>query len=206
MSRPRQAVAWFPLVRAFKQWAGLEATRATEGLAKTPNRGGELPLTDREPNFRHELPRSPRVKQPAILVPVDFSPASLEAAKCGLKIARRMQGQMVLLHAVHLNLAPYSPANPAWLKDALCQEAAAKARDILGRAQADGVSAACIVEQGSPAAVIAKVAERCQAELIVMTRQPRGWLARLFGSRTAERVIREAKCPVMVLQLDGAKG
>ena len=135
-----------------------------------------------------------------ILVPIDFTAASFRALDCALRLARQAGGQVTLLHVVHLNLTPYGPGNPTWLKAALRGEAAAKADEIAANARASGVATACLIEEGAPAAVITNVAAQKQAGLIVMATPKRGPFARLFRQKTVEHVIRDVKCPVLVLQ------
>jgi nucleotide-binding universal stress UspA family protein len=137
---------------------------------------------------------------PVVLVPMDFSAASFKAAQFGIKLARDSQASLILIHAIHLNLAPYGPANPARLKAGLGCEAIEKAGPIMVRAREAGVNVTCVVEEGVPAAVIAKAAKRWKARAIILATTKRGRLARLFGNRITEKVIRGANCPVMVLE------
>jgi nucleotide-binding universal stress UspA family protein len=141
---------------------------------------------------------------PVVLVPMDFSAASFKAAQFGIKMARDSQASLILIHAIHLNLAPYGPANPARLKAGLGSEAIEKAGPIMVWAREAGVNAACVVEEGTPAAVIAKAAKRWKARAIILATTKRGRWARLFGNRITEKVIREAKCLVMVLETEEA--
>jgi nucleotide-binding universal stress UspA family protein len=141
-------------------------------------------------------------RKPAILLPVDFSANSLEAVKTGVRLALETDARLVLLHVVHLNLIPHGPANPAWLREALCEEAREQAQPLMNFAQSAGVQALCAVEAGVQSEVILQVARQWEAELIVLSARPRNWFARLFRRRTVEEVVRSAKCPVMVLSMD----
>lgn len=142
--------------------------------------------------------------KPVVLVPMDFSTASFKAAQFGIKMARDSQASLILIHAIHLNLTPYGPANPARLKAGLGCEAIEKARPIMVWAREAGVNVTCVVEEGTPAAVIAKAAKRWKARVIILATTKPGSLARMFVNRTTEKVIREAKCPVMVLETEEA--
>jgi nucleotide-binding universal stress UspA family protein len=151
--------------------------------------------TDREKPARKQV----------IIVPFDLSPAALEAAKSGLSIAVEAQAQLILCHAIHLNLSPYGPANPARLKAALWREVMEKAEPILTAAQEAGIPAICAIEEGAPAMVITKLAERWRADLIILTTPQGGFFSRLVEHNTAEKVMREAKCPVIVLPTEPRK-
>ncbi|MDB6017354.1 MAG: UspA protein [Pedosphaera sp.] len=182
---------------------GRESEGVESGIHSRARQGWGRGIDSGELSFNDEAegPRSRR--RPVILVPMDLSPGAEAAAKFGMNVAQQAQGQLLLLHAVQLNLNPYGPAQLARLKMALGQEALAKTEPILICAQEKGVPAICAVEEGTPAAVITRVARRWEAELIVMTaRNRQGWIACLFGGRIVEKVIRGAKCPVMVLHMD----
>jgi nucleotide-binding universal stress UspA family protein len=139
-------------------------------------------------------------KTPIVLVPTDFTPASSLAFDCAFKIARKEGATVTLIHAVNLNLDPYGPANPAKFRMLLCEEARMKAEPMLVRAKAVGVKATCVVEEGAPAQVITNAARQCGADLIVLAASRHGLLGRLFSQGTVKKVVREAGCPVLVLQ------
>jgi nucleotide-binding universal stress UspA family protein len=139
------------------------------------------------------------VKPLNILVPTDFAPASLLALDCALRMAVRQPARITLLHAIHLNLRPYGPANVDRLKTELCREALAKAEPVLMSARDLGVTAFCMLEEGPPANVVANAAERCAPDLVIMANSRRGWLARWFGRGTVQKVVQSLRCPVLVL-------
>jgi len=146
------------------------------------------------------------VRRPEIMVPVDFSPSSEEAAQYAIKVAKRAGARLVLLHAVHLNLTPYGPANPNWLRSGLCREALSKMEGIMAQAQHERVPVISVIEEGTPDNVIARAAKRWNVELIVLASRKRGKLARFFGQQILEKVTRRAECPVVVIQADAKKG
>jgi nucleotide-binding universal stress UspA family protein len=139
------------------------------------------------------------VKPLNILVPTDFAPSSLLALDCALRMAAQQTARITLLHAIHLNLRPYGPANLDRLKTELCREALVKAEPVLMSARDLGVSAFCMLEEGPPSRVVAKAAERCAPDLVIMVNSKRGLLSRLFGRGTVHRVIQSVGCPVLVL-------
>jgi nucleotide-binding universal stress UspA family protein len=132
---------------------------------------------------------------------MDDSGDSTAAAHWATDMGQKTGASVVLVHAIHLSLTPYGPANPAWLKAGLRQEAMTRAEPIMMRAQGSGVPVTCAVEEGAPAEVVIKAARRWHAQAIIMA-APRtnGFLKRLFGDRTVEHVIRDAECPVIVLE------
>jgi nucleotide-binding universal stress UspA family protein len=141
------------------------------------------------------------VKPLNILVPTDFAPASLLALDCALRMAARQPARVTLLHAIHLNLRPYGPANVDRIKTELCREALAQAQPILVSAHELGVTAFCMLEEGPPASVIARAAQRCAPDLVIMANSRRGFFARLFSRGTVKKVVQSLRCPVLVLPL-----
>ena len=141
-----------------------------------------------------------------ILVPVDFSATSFRALDCAVRLARQAKCRVTLLHVVHLNLTPYGPGNPTWLKAALRREAVSKAEAIANNLRTSGIKAECKVEEGTPATLIARIAAQQHAQMIIMATPRRGPIARLFQQKTVEHVIRDAQCPVLVLQTEIKEG
>lgn len=137
-----------------------------------------------------------------ILTPVDFSADSMEAVDYAIKVAGRAGAQLVLAHAVHLSLDERGPANAELIKAEMRRAAAEKISELVNRAYDRNVRAAGVIEEGKPAGVIVELAKRFRAELVVLAHRKRNGLARWFRRRTAEKVLREAHCPVLVLETD----
>jgi nucleotide-binding universal stress UspA family protein len=136
-----------------------------------------------------------------IVVPFESSECSLKAAKVGVSIARHTGGQLVLCYALFPKVIPFGPATPSWVQEALGQEAIEKMKPVLELARELKVTATCEIGEGTPTAVILKVARRWGADLIVLTSEkPRIWSRLLFGPHTTEQVIEQAECHVMVLR------
>ncbi len=184
-------------IDAHPAWELPRQSPESDGCTVNETRTGDSTTSECQPSIG---------RKPVVLVPMDFSPASHEAARFGTDIARRSNALLLLVHAVHLNLSAYGPANPAWLKAGLCQEAMAKAEPILTIAQGAGVLGLCTVEEGSPAAVIANVAKRWSAEIIILGARKRGILSRMFSPRTIEKVVEQVKCPVIVVNTNHKNG
>ena len=145
-------------------------------------------------------------RRPEIMVPVDLSKSCDAAVEYAIKVARRARARLVLLHAVHLNLTPYGPANPVWLRSALCREALQKMEGIMAEAQRQGVPAISVIEEGAPAIVIGQAAKRWKVDLIVMTSEKSSRWARFFGQRIVGKVTRGTECPVMVVHPEAREG
>jgi nucleotide-binding universal stress UspA family protein len=137
-----------------------------------------------------------------VLVPLDFSISSRQAVDFGIKIARDSDGLLLLAHVVDLTLVPYGPAVRARMDAELCRDAMVKAEPLLIVAREAGVQAICTVESGLTASVVAKIAKRWAATVIVLGVPRRGILSRLFGRPIEQRLMDIVRCPVIVLQED----
>ncbi len=187
-------------VTAIRSWWSAGKSSARSLFAPIPPQSSFWSDFARE---QHETPvpdEPPHAVKPLnILVPTDFSAASLPALDCALRMAARQPARITLLHAIHLNLRPYGPANLDRLKTELCREALAKAEPILMSARELGVTAFCMLEEGPPSRVVARAAQRCAPDLVIMVNPRRSLLSRLFGRSTVPRVIQSVQCPVLVL-------
>lgn len=118
------------------------------------------------------------------------------------KMAQSRGAQVTLLHAIYINLSPYGPANLALIKEDMRQAAKAKISQVVALARLQNVAAKYVVSEGKPAVAIGNFLKEQPADLVILgCHRHRG--LRWFGwQKTAEKVIREAPCPVLVLQTD----
>ncbi len=141
---------------------------------------------------------SPKAKS-SVLVPIDFSDASLDA----LREALTLVDSPSHVHAVHVVPDP-SPADlvqEAMQYDDRAGRAMSALTDMLNQAGADGVQA--LVREGSAGEVIADLASELGCELIVMPTRGRKGVSRLLLGSVAERVLRLAQCPILVIRGPG---
>lgn len=132
-----------------------------------------------------------------ILVPVDLSPASDRALDYGLELAEAPE----LVTALHVGL-PYTAVEPPYmyLVDEQSRRDQLEAA-VLERFAAPRYSGVHIeVRYGDPGHEIADYARESGAGLIVMPSHGRTGLAHLLVGSVAERVVRYAPCPVLVLR------
>ncbi len=144
-----------------------------------------------------------------ILFPTDFSNTARQALRYGLPLAAAWQARVQLLHVVFPEL---NAMDLPVLDTKATQEKVEAARSLL-QSFADAVveewsatqetpqhlTLETNVEVGNPAAVIAQVAHRDQADLIIMgTHGEHNLLERLLGSVTASTA-QKAHCPVWIV-------
>ena len=144
-----------------------------------------------------------------ILVPTDFSAASEAALEYGLTMARRFGASLHLLHVVDDPFAGaatwgsevYIASVPA-MQETLVAEAARKLSGLLARAEGKGIPARSEVRLGRPAEVIREVANKEACDLIVMATHGRTGMAHVLLGSVAEKIVREAPCPVLTVRGD----
>ena len=133
-----------------------------------------------------------------VVVPIDFSDESIEAVDTALEIA----GQASNIHLVHVLPDPglsVPEVARSILENEERQEQVTQAlRERLGDARYSGLQ--IVVEIGDPGQCIVDYAENIQAELIVTPTHGRTGIKRLLIGSVAERVVRLAHCPVLVLR------
>lgn len=150
-----------------------------------------------------------------ILVPLDFSPRSDRALEKACELARHFDAELVLLHvttpplgatAVMMGPGSADPVTHARIDEAVhwAAEASLGARreDLVRK----GLRCEARVLVGSAADTIVQMAAELPAELIVMGTRGRTGLAHVLLGSTAERTLRLAPCPVLVVKDPHASG
>jgi universal stress protein A len=138
-----------------------------------------------------------------ILCPTDFSPVANMGVDQAARLAARDGAELVLLHVLP-PVAAYAVAEiPGSVlisfADQWREEAGVKLRGIRGEVRQAGVVTHALMVEGNPSEQISRVAERLRCDLIVLATSGRTGLLRVvLGSSIAERVLRRARCPVLV--------
>ncbi len=133
-----------------------------------------------------------------IVVPYDFSEQSGQA----LQVARDLVADLTQIHVIHV-LPILTVAEPGMVWDVVDNQARMKDAE---RGFRDGFApspfqkADFTVVFGDPGREIVAFAERQKADLIVMPSHGRSGVSRLLIGSVAERVVRLAHCPVLVLR------
>lgn len=139
-----------------------------------------------------------------ILAPVDFSEHSNAALDWALTLATPWRAHVLMLHVVSLPTDPplimETSVNLSDLEAALKAEAEARARTLLEQMKNRTVPIEVRVILGQPFSDICRIATEEKADLIVMGSHGRGGLSRALLGSVAERVVRHASCPVLVVK------
>lgn len=135
-----------------------------------------------------------------ILVPIESTEVGAEVIELAIGIAQKANGQLLLVHAIALNLAEYGPANPTRLMAEERREMERELGECVDFSEKAGVPASYLITEGSVPTVIGRVAREQQPSLIVLSSKRGGRLAKLVGRHTVQKVVQTADCPVLVIQ------
>lgn len=137
-----------------------------------------------------------------ILCPIDFSEASCNAMDTALEFATQFSAQLWILHAVEPIRSMPAPANfalPIHYKE--CIDAASqKVETIIKERVQDRCPVTVCVDMAAAAEKILQVAEDEAIDLIVIATHGESALHHLLFGSVAEKVIRRAPCPVLIVR------
>jgi nucleotide-binding universal stress UspA family protein len=155
-----------------------------------------------EKTFTAVSNHKPAVKIKIILVPLDFSPASMQALDYAVSLAKQFHAAIHLVHVHPPDEASSVPgAGHLMLQSA---EAIELLRGELANIQRKHVPTFwpenCHVRGGRAYEEISELAREIDADLIVLSTRGYSGLKHLLLGSTAERVVRSASCPVLVVR------
>lgn len=146
-----------------------------------------------------------------ILVPVDGSKLSQSAFDQAISLAKLVEAEVTVMHV--LEPIPfvyhdiYSEETPAISGSIISSENQDKVKLMLEkfakRGNEKGVTVVALIKKGNPADQIIK--ESSDHDLIIIGSMGHSALDHLFLGSTAERVSRQACCPVMLVRDIGRK-
>ena len=132
-----------------------------------------------------------------ILVPTDFSEASLEPLDCAVDLAKRYEGELFLLHVVE----PVYYAVPAIEVIAEQREfARAELARLVETLAARNVKCHTLLRTGTPYLEIVDAARQNAADVIVMATHGRTGFSHIVMGSVAEKVVRTSACPVLTVR------
>jgi nucleotide-binding universal stress UspA family protein len=138
-----------------------------------------------------------------ILCATDFSTQATVTSHIAARLARKLGGSLVLVHAIEPWILGYPPEMAEttynlmtrdydkWAKEQLASLGAALRRE--------GANVEGVLEEGYADQVILRRARELGANLVVLGAHGRGRAEPFHIGRTAERVLERAECPVLVV-------
>lgn len=142
----------------------------------------------------------PEVSLRRILVPVDFSDCSRKALRYASAFAKQFQAELTLLHVLE------APPTQVWViesvfsgaggpRELVAEELSAWQEEIDG-----GIATKAVLREGVADQQILQAIEDNNIDLVILGTRGRSGLAHLFLGSTAERILRHASCPVLLVR------
>ncbi len=133
-----------------------------------------------------------------ILCPIDFDENSIAALDAAAEMARQFDATVEVLHIVPIIVQ--AGGTPIYIDVYTAQEeeAQAKLRE-LAKTHLTGVKYELKTSVAQPSVAILHAQKTLGADVIVMSTHGRRGLSHLFLGSVAERVVREAQCPVLTV-------
>lgn len=136
-----------------------------------------------------------------ILVPVDFSEASLRALAVAGQWAKQLGASIHMVYVIE------PPTIPQWgyvflaLREDKLRSEAKRQMEMLRRERPQDVPVTFEVLSGAGAEYeVCELAAKSRSDLIVMASHGWGKIKRALLGSTAERIVRHAPCPVLVVK------
>ncbi len=136
-----------------------------------------------------------------ILIPVDGSKRAEAASAKGLELAKLMMAEVTVISVADVGQLAHSAAGPNLgdLERYIEQEAVAAVERICEQGKKMGVLVKTVVKKGSAAKEIIEASK--DFDLIVMNHLGHTGLAEHLLGGVAEKVVRFASCPVLVMRV-----
>jgi nucleotide-binding universal stress UspA family protein len=136
---------------------------------------------------------APRFRR--ILVTTDFSDGTPDALAYAFSVAQENESRLTLLHVLHDVSADLSGK----YRDSLINGVRKQLEDMVPAEAKNWCDIVTRVETGLPYRIILRTLEDERPDLLVMNIHGKGMLDRALLGSTAERVVRAASCPVMLI-------
>lgn len=139
-----------------------------------------------------------------LLVPVDFSDASIQAVESAARLLSQLGGSATLVHVLavsplHVRAGLLEQPHPETADlEAAVHEHLDRVRET--RLAGLGSVKTALIRSDSPADAICQLARDLDASMIVIASQGRAGLQRFLVGSVTERVVRHAPCAVLVVR------
>ena len=129
-----------------------------------------------------------------ILVPVDGSEHSQRALEIAVKIAKKFEGKITLIHVCSVRIEP----EEFFIFEAFRKAGVNILADGEGRVEAEGIQVEKLLKKGHTVQEILKTAREDEFNLIVMGTRGVSKIRKILLGSVSDGVIRNSPCPVLV--------
>jgi nucleotide-binding universal stress UspA family protein len=140
-----------------------------------------------------------------LLVPTDFSEDSEQAARYAVELAKRFQAEIHCIHVVDipadlLSTSDYYMTGPSEAFLDQIREESKKNLEAFAEKNLEGARLRTAFLEGSPFVEIIRYARNQEIDLVVIATHGRTGLKHVLFGSVAEKVVRKAPCPVLVVK------
>ena len=140
-----------------------------------------------------------------LLVPTDFSEDSEQAARYAVELAKRFQAEIHCIHVVDipadlLSTSDYYMTGPSEGFLDQIREESKKNLEAFAKKNLEGTQVRTAFLEGSPFVEIIRYARNQEIDLVVIATHGRTGLRHVLFGSVAEKVVRKAPCPVLVVK------
>ncbi len=191
-------------LRRWRRWLSLrwklKSGYASAGVAANTRYRSE---GERKPDEHQTMKTKPEdsAQPQRILVPVDFSEPSRLALRAAIALARQFGSRLAVVHVTRRNRPDsHVAAEQVGITFDTRRAGRVKLSEFVEREKLGDLQPVRIVADGVPFDEIAKAAKTWEADLIVIATHGYTGLKHVLLGSTAERVVRHAPCPVLVVR------
>ena len=140
-----------------------------------------------------------------ILLPTDFSEPTLQATQYAVALARHFHATLHLLHVIEdpVVYLPIFESYPLPTPQQFETYAEDRLENLILDQDREGLEIETHWQHGRPFPEIIRFAARWNVDLIVMGTHGRGIAAHFLLGSVAEKVVRQANCPVLTVRPEG---
>lgn len=137
-----------------------------------------------------------------IIVPIDFSEQSEYALKVATSLAKKHGSEILALHMLELNQTMITTSESFHPEQTvfLIKLAEKRFKDFLEKPYLKGVKVTPIIKHFKVFSEVNEIAEKHNADLVVMGSHGSDGLAEIFVGSNAEKVVRNSNVPVLVVK------
>lgn len=150
--------------------------------------------------------RQTNIKLSRILVPIDFSEHSKKALQYAIPFAEQFKASIDLLYVVEPTIYPadfsFGQVGFPNVEDELRQRGAEELNALIAKEIGKRVPAKQVIRTGKAFYEIREYAREESMDLIIIATHGHSGVEHVLFGSTAEKVVRHAPCPVLVVRMD----
>jgi nucleotide-binding universal stress UspA family protein len=166
---------------------------ATTARMGTPTAPGSAIRSD-------ALPARGAVRTRRLMLATDLGEASASATEHAFELARSLGASLVVVSVIDPGSLLLPGGRFRARVDQVRERLEADAQVLVARGRREGIDVSFLVWTGDPGDQIVEAAEAEGAEMLIVGSHGRGTMGRLLLGSVSEHVVRNARCPVLVVR------